>query len=92
MTAAERGSPTVDRLREAAITAVRAARARLIGRIQCAGAELHDVLALVRRCAHELGDFDFALALRVGSQAECDRACVLAWLSVDAWRRAQAEG
>lgn len=90
--AAECTTPIVDGLHATAVAAVREARARVIGRIQYAGVDLHDVLALVRRCAHELGDLDFVLTLRVGSQAECDRACVRAWLAVDAWRRAKAGG
>lgn len=88
----ERSSPSLDALREMAVTACREARARVIGRIQYACDEMHDALDLVRRCAHELGDFDCVLTLRVGSRADCDRACVAAWLAVDAWRRACAAG
>jgi hypothetical protein len=86
-TAADRGALAVA-LHSAAVSAVREARARIIGRIQYHGDDLHDALALVRRCAHELDDLDGVFTLRVGSQAECDRACVRAWLAVDAWRRA----
>lgn len=90
-TAADRGALAVA-LHAAAVAAVREAKARVIGRIQYYGNDLHDVLELVRRCSHELEDLDGLLTLRVGSQAECDRACVRAWLAVDAWRRATGRG